>query len=295
VNVFTDQPFAGNPLAVYPDAGHLDDATMQRIAREMNLSETTFVGPPSAEGRAAGCGFRVRIFTPSRELPMAGHPTLGTAFALARDGRIDGDRVVFEEGVGPVPVRIERRADRALHFEMEQPAPTFDAPFEDREGLARALGLLPDDLDAALPARVVSCGVPFLMAPLRGLDAAARARPQLAVWDEALAARGVEGVMCFALEATLPGCEVHARMFAPGLGVGEDPATGSACGPLGAHLLETGALGDGRSLAIRIEQGIEMERPSAIDVRVEKTDEGWQVAVGGLCVPMGEGRLEVAA
>jgi trans-2,3-dihydro-3-hydroxyanthranilate isomerase len=298
VDVFTDQHFGGNPLAVFPEPGDLAPALMQRIAREMNLSETTFVGPPSAEGREAGCDWRVRIFTPSAELPMAGHPTLGTAFALARDGRVASDRVVFEEGVGAVPVTLEPGADGGLRIEMEQPEPAFEPAFDDRPGLARALGLEPRDLHPAWTARVASCGVPFLMAPLRGLEAARRARPVPSEWSAILQPRGVHGVMCFTLETESGDCDVHARMFAPGLGVNEDPATGSACGPLGAYLLAEGILGEAGALSVRIEQGIEMGRPSLVAVEVAMpgpSRSGWRVAVSGRCVAMGEGVLEVPA
>ncbi|MGH0036953.1 MAG: PhzF family phenazine biosynthesis protein [Myxococcota bacterium] len=293
IDVFTDQPFGGNPLAVFPEPGALDPEVMQRIAREMNLSETTFVGPPSPEGRAAGCDWRVRIFTPGAELPMAGHPTLGTAFALLRDGRIEGGQVVFEEGVGPVPVRLDAAADGRVRVEMEQPAPSFEPPFEDREGLARSLGIDPADLHPDWPARVASCGVPFLMVPLRGLEAARRARPAPAHWSGTLGARGVHGAMAFCVETENDDCDVHARMFAPALGVTEDPATGSACGPLGAYLLEQGLLGRRDALSLRIEQGLEMGRPSLVEVSVSKTDGAWRVAVAGRCVAMGEGILEI--
>jgi len=296
VDVFTDRPFGGNPLAVCVEAPDLPADLMQAIAAEMNLSETTFVMPPSEVGSRDGCDWRVRIFTPRTELPMAGHPTLGTAFALRLEGRVPGDRVTFEEGVGPVPVRIEDRAEGPVRVEMQQPAPQFGPTFPDREALARILGLAPRDLHPEWPAQVVSCGVPFLMVPLAHLDAARRARPALADWSRVLEAHDAPDIMVFSLETESAERDVHARLFAPRLGVPEDPATGSAVGPLGAYLALRGAFGGGGRCALRVEQGIEMGRPSLLEVAVASPAAGggdWSVAVAGRCVSLGEGVLEI--
>jgi trans-2,3-dihydro-3-hydroxyanthranilate isomerase len=293
VDVFTDRAFGGNPLAVCTNGRGLSTETMQAIAKEFNLSETTFVLPPDDPRH----DWRVRIFTPGSELPMAGHPTVGTSFVLAREHMIRRDEratnIVLEEGVGPVPVRVEFENGEPSYAEMSQPLPTFGPELSDRRAVAAMLSLEESDLDAELPVEVVSCGVPFLYVPLRTLDAARRARPR-ADLIEAVAGDGVPPeVFVFTREVEHEGSTVHSRMFAPGLGITEDPATGAASGPLGCYLVARGVV-SGEAADIVSEQGIEMGRPSFVNIRIEQAaGRVSAVRVGGRCHFMGEGFIEL--
>jgi trans-2,3-dihydro-3-hydroxyanthranilate isomerase len=296
VDVFTDRPFGGNPLAVFGNGRGLSDATMQAIAKEFNLSEVTFLLPPDDPA----CDYRVRIFTPDHELPMAGHPTVGTAFVLAHQRLIgpaegDGPAVTFQEGVGPIPVRVEFREGWPVFAEMSQPPPTFGPRFADRRAAAAMLSLDEADVDDALPVEVVSCGVPFLYVPLRSLDAARRARPRPDLIEQASADGVPPEVFVFAREVVHEGSTVHSRMFAPGMGITEDPATGAASGPLGCYLVRYGVVAARGGVAdIVSEQGVEMGRPSFVRIRIETDgDRITAVRVGGQCHYMGEGFLEV--
>src|SRR5438270_4536132 len=222
VDVFTDRAFGGNPLAVVTNGRGLSTETMQAVAKEFNLSETTFVLPPDD----AKHDWRVRIFTPGSELPMAGHPTVGTSFVLAREHLIRRDereaRIVLEEGVGPVPVRIEFKDGEPSFAEMTQPLPVFGPRVSDIEAVAAMLSLDAGNVDADLPVEVVSCGVPFLYVPLRSLEAARQARPR-ADLIERVAVGGVPPqVFVFAREVEHEGSTVHSRMFAPNFGITED-------------------------------------------------------------------------
>jgi trans-2,3-dihydro-3-hydroxyanthranilate isomerase len=294
VDVFTDRPYAGNPLAVFVEPGDLTAERMQAIARELNLSETTFVCEPGLEG----ADFRVRIFTPQRELPMAGHPTLGTAHVLAGLGRIarrgDRSRVVFEEGVGPIPVEIAWEGDRPGRIVMTQPQPTFGRVLEERSEVAGLLSLDRSDL-AELPIRVVSTGPPILFVPLGSLAAVADATLDLAAWQGLLAGTDAETIFLFSLETADPSADVHGRLFAPAFGIPEDPATGGAAGPLGAYLVHEGVMGRRGRARIAIEQGLEMGRPSRLEVEVERDEEReggeWTIRVGGRCARVARGEL----
>jgi len=294
VDVFTDRAFGGNPLAVCTNGRWLSTETMQAVAKEFNLSETTFVLPPDDPKH----DWRVRIFTPGFELPMAGHPTVGTSFVLAREHLIrrDGDetRIVLEEGVGPVPVRIEFRGGEPSFAEMSQPLPVFGPRLTDISAVAEMLSLDAGDVDAGLPLEVVSCGVPFLYVPLRSLEAVRRARPR-ADLIERVSGDGVPSqVFVFAREVENEGSTVHSRMFAPGFGITEDPATGGASGPLGCYLVRYGVVACDSSAEIISEQGIEMGRPSFIRIRIERRgEEITAVRVGGQCHFMGEGFIEI--
>src|SRR5215212_9945109 len=292
VDVFTDRAFGGNPLAVVTNGRGVSGETMQAVAKEFNLSETTFVLPPDDPRH----DWRVRIFTPSSELPMAGHPTVGTAFVLAREHLIPRagreTNVVFEEGVGPVPVRVEFEGGEPSFAEMSQPLPMFGTRLDDHAAVARMLSLEESDLEADLPVEVVSCGVPFLYVPLRGLDAARRARPRVDLMESVAEEQGIPPeVFVFAREVEQEGSTVHSRMFAPGLGITEDPATGAASGPLGCYLVSHGVLPAGDIVS---EQGIEMGRPSFIHIRIESEGNSiTAVRVGGRCHFAGEGFIEV--
>lgn len=295
VDVFTDRAFGGNPLAVFTQGDGIPDATMQAIAKELNLSETTFVLPP----RDAKNNCQVRIFTPASELPMAGHPTIGTAFVLAREGLIkpsDADTtVIFEEGVGPLPVSINWK-DRAPAFiEMQQPLPQFGPILTNAGSIAEMLSLDARDIrETNLPIQVVSCGVPYLLVPIGSLTAMGRIRFRLDVWEKTLSGSEAKDVFVFSREVQFSGSDVHSRMFAPAFGISEDPATGSASGPLGCYLVQHQVIGSDGELRCVSEQGIEMGRPSFIKIRIaHDADEITDVRVGGTCHYMGAGTLEL--
>ena len=289
VDVFTGEPFGGNQLAVFVDGVEVPEALMQRIARELNLSETTYVLPPEEPGHLA----RLRIFTPAEELPMAGHPTVGSAFALAADGRIAAPTtIVFEEGVGPVPVEVEGEADRPTGAVMVQPLPTFGPVLPDASAAAAMLTLGEGDLASDLPIEVVSCGVPYLIVPLADLEAVQRARLRLDVWEDLLGGFASRHVYIFSTETLSDDATVHARMFAPAAGVPEDPATGSAGGRLGCYLVRHGVVPAGDRVPLVCEQGYEIGRPSRMEIEISGDREAIrEVRVGGGCVLVGEGRM----
>ncbi|MCA1591345.1 MAG: PhzF family phenazine biosynthesis protein [Acidobacteria bacterium] len=299
IDVFTDRAFGGNPLAVFTNGRGIPTEVMQAIAKEFNLSETTFVLPPDDPRH----DYRVRIFTPANELPMAGHPTVGTSFVLAREQLIkrcgvgDETTITLEEGVGPVPVRIEFRDGQPVYAEMTQPLPAFGPRFDDVRAAAEMLSLDPSDIaaDVNLPIEVVSCGVPFLFVPLATLDAARRCRPRAEVMERALRDLKITEVFVFTREVEHEGSTVHSRMFAPLLGIVEDPATGGASGPLGCYLVRHGVVACQTEAAIVSEQGIEMGRPSFINIKIARDGVGEisSVKVGGQCYFMGEGFLEI--
>ncbi|MCY3798078.1 MAG: PhzF family phenazine biosynthesis protein [Chloroflexi bacterium] len=293
VDVFTNRQFGGNQLAVFPDPpADLPTGIMQRIAAELNLSETTFAFPP--EDSANDC--RLRIFTPAAELPMAGHPTIGTAYMLARlgsVGRIKNEKtIVFEEGVGPIRVTIhaDEKGDPSAVW-MRQPNPQFLGAFEDCAALADMLSLAATDIRDDLPAQVVSSGLPFLFIVLDTLDAMKRIRFRSDKWAEHLAGTNAENVFVTTLETVNEDSTTHSRMFAPALGISEDPATGSASGPLGAYLLRYGLTQANDMLS---EQGFEMGRPSFISIHVEASGDSFsEVSVGGQCAYIGFGTLVI--
>jgi trans-2,3-dihydro-3-hydroxyanthranilate isomerase len=286
VDVFTATPFEGNPLAVFPDGRGIDGATMQRIAREMNLSETVFVLPPDDPGAAA----KLRIFTPAAEMLFAGHPTIGTAFVLVTSGAIAAARnsFVFEEGVGPVPVRVD--AGPPFMAWLTTPPVIFETPFGDRSGVADALGIAESELREGLPVQVVTAGNPFVYVALRSEAAVDRcaldARKARGVFGEDAAS----GVYVFAQRDG----GVYSRMFAPEHGIIEDPATGSATGPLAAYLLEHRLVAARDGLALTAEQGAHMGRRSILHILVSGEGEGRRIEVGGSAVALAEGTLSLA-
>jgi trans-2,3-dihydro-3-hydroxyanthranilate isomerase len=289
LDVFTAQRFAGNPLAVVLDPDGLDTAAMQTIAREFGHPETVFVFPPSETSHRA----RLRIFTPARELPFAGHPTVGTAVLLARlDGGKGSREIVLEEGVGPVPCTVEPRGDGGSATFKIPREPERIKTIKDAAKVAGAVGLKPGDLGLeGFAIESWSAGNPFTFVPLRGLGAISRARPDLARWDEAFGADAV-GVFLFCRETVNPGSSYHARMFAPRSGVPEDPATGSAAAAFIGALAASGQFGDGEHQVV-VEQGFEMGRPSlmriAFGLRHGKFRSG---SIGGDAVVVTEGEIE---
>jgi trans-2,3-dihydro-3-hydroxyanthranilate isomerase len=294
-DVFTSRVLEGNQLAVFPDGRGLSAEVMQRIAREMNFSETTFVLP----AERPDTDVRMRIFTPGTELPMAGHPTIGSTFALARDGVVTAPRkhVVFGLGVGPVEVELEWGTDGQLAFAwMTQLPPVFGPTLEDAGAVAGALGLGAGDLSATgLPAQVVSCGVPFVLVPIATRQAVDSVELDRRAWRQVCAAHGVDELpaFLFSLERA-PGDDAtaYSRMLAPGLGVTEDPATGSASGPLGSYLVHHRVVG-GRETIVSA-QGVVMGRPSRIAIAIDgDAREIRRVRVGGTAVLAGQGTLVV--
>ncbi|MDT4897797.1 MAG: trans-2,3-dihydro-3-hydroxyanthranilate isomerase [Acidobacteriota bacterium] len=294
VDVFTDRVFGGNPLAVFTNGRGIQPELMQSIAKELNLSETTFVLPPEDPEN----DYRVRIFTPGAELPMAGHPTVGTSFILAREHMIEPgaeeSNIKLEEIVGTIPVNINFKDGAPDLIWMQQPLPHFGPRFEDAGVIAEMLSIAPEAIETNLPLEVVSCGVPFLFVPLKDLESSRAIRFRLDVWERTLRGFGVSGVFVFTKETEMAGSSVHSRMFAPGLGIMEDPATGGASGPLGCYLVHHGVFPSTRKAEFTSEQGIEMGRPSFIKIIIEQeAGEITSVRVGGQCRFMGEGYLEV--
>src|SRR5436190_171748 len=249
VDVFTDRVFGGNPLAVVLDGRGLDDGEMQAIALEMNLSETTFVLPATR----ADCAARVRIFTPARELPFAGHPTLGTAWVLATQGRLPAGARSFalEEGIGPVPVEVEGDLARPAFLWMRHGEATFDPELAQRGEIAKGLGLTEDDLLAGAPIQSGSTGNPFLFVALRERAAVDRIVANGPALVAAMQPSPRLGVFVFAPDGDRKARRVYSRMFVPDpRGTREDPATGSASGPLGAYLARHGLVEGGDEVAI---------------------------------------------
>lgn len=298
LDVFTDRTFGGNPLGVFPDAAHLPTDLMQRIALEMHLSETVFLGPPeTAEGSA-----RLRIFTPVREVPFAGHPTVGSAiFLAARGAGLDGadanDSLTFvlEENVGPVPVAVRLKDGTPVFAQfttavLPEHRPSPHSP----EDLARMVGLDAADVcPDGLPVEMVSCGLPYHIIPVRTIDAVRRAVLDMARWTQMIADGWAHHVYLMCPQAEGEGVDVRVRMFAPGSGVPEDPATGSAAASLGGYLSKL----DGRSeasLAWTIEQGLELGRPSIIHVEADRAaGDTTAVWVGGSAIFVSRGTMTI--
>lgn len=284
LDVFTKTPFAGNQLAVVMDAHGLTDAAMQAIAREFNYAETSFVLPPDDPR----CAARVRIFTPGYEMPFAGHPTVGTAIAIARAREMTGE-VLLELKAGLFPVRVESEGGAwfAEFVNPNLPAERGAAPAPDAIEAALSLPCGALDRGAHRPRRI-GAGVDFYYARAP-LDIVRRAAIDAAAW-KALSFEGVVGVYLYAEGGERPGADYHARMFAPDAGVPEDPATGSAAAAFPGQLARAGALSSSRSM--RIEQGVELGRPSLIEARVEMAQGAIvRVAVGGYAVLMMQGEL----
>ncbi len=292
VDVFTDRIFGGNPLAVVFGGEDMAAATMQKIASEFNLSETVFVMPPSRRSSTR----RVRIFTPRAELPFAGHPTVGTAFVLAVRGECNlaaaNPRIVLEEAIGDVEVSVQVKAGRvhATHMSVPKMPEAGPAPAPAAQ-LAQMIGVEVSDLHAEFVPQNWTCGVPFLFIALNSLDATRRARLHLDVWEKLLKHAWAASVYVFCLETEAPEAQIHARMFAPGFGIAEDPATGSAASALAGLLAKTRP--DGHHAWV-IEQGIEMGRASRIALECDKRNGAiGAVRVGGPSVPVAEGALQV--
>jgi trans-2,3-dihydro-3-hydroxyanthranilate isomerase len=272
-DVFTETPLAGNPVAVFTDARALEGDEMQRLARELNLSESVFVLPAEAGGHA-----RIRIFTPGIEMKFAGHPTLGTAFVLA--GPMQLAEIRLETGMGIVLVRLERDHERIVFGRMEQPLPSWE-PYSEEAALLSAIGVTRSEL----PVELYDNGARHVYVALASPEDVARLRPDLSALADLPA---VLGISCFAGD----GSRWKTRMFAPAGGVSEDPATGSAAGPLAVHLARHGRIGFGDE--IEISQGAEIGRPSALYARAEGSAEQLErVEVGGGAVVVARGEFRL--
>lgn len=282
VDVFTERPLEGNPLAVFPDASGLDATTMQRIARELNLAETAFVLPSTRED----CAVRVRIFTPSKEMRFAGHPTIGTGYVLLDEDLVDARSGVFvlEEGVGPVPVRVESGSRPMLW--LRTPSIEIGRAY-DPQLCASILGLRAEDLLDITP-RWLSAGNPTVYVALRDKEAVDRAWLDLGGMRQ-LRGGDAEPLCLFIFTPTPQG--VYARMFAPEYGVAEDPATGSSTGPLAAYMMRHELLPSSGDIRFVSEQGTKMGRRSLLHVRVRGESGSASIEVGGYVTPVASGRM----
>ena len=290
VDVFTEEVFGGNQLAVFPEGQEVPEHLMRRIAKELNLSETTFVLPPANPAN----DIKLRIFTPGTELPMAGHPTLGTAFVLLQKQYLKpaGNRLIFEEGVGEIVVDFERDNDNLGLITMSQPLPQFGITVSDATVLADLLSISPDDIATEYPAQVVSCGVPFFYIPLKSLAAVNKAKLRLDVLENKLSHIGIGSIFIFSTQTEIAGNTIHSRMFAPAFGIPEDPATGSAAGPLGCYLAKYNLVPSTPIANIICEQGFEMGRPSILYITIGQQNSNiTSVKVGGKSVFVGEGYI----
>ncbi|MBT2569680.1 PhzF family phenazine biosynthesis protein [Planococcus sp. ISL-110] len=297
VDVFTTETFGGNPLAVFHDGSGVDSKTMQQIANELNLSETAFICPPKKPHNQIS----LRIFTPQVELPIAGHPTIGTAFVMAYLKMLPSqhglNRWIIEEGLGDITVTVQKEGEKISKVEMIQPLPVFGEILTRQALVADLLSLPKGELDTRFPIQTISSGLPFLFVPIRSLAAIKEINFRTDVWERHFS--GIpdrQHIFAFTTETEHDTSTVHCRMFAPAMGIPEDPATGAACGPLGAFLVEHGVIdsSEEESYSIRSEQGIEMGRPSFIDITITKKKQKYQeVKIGGTAIVIGQGELYV--
>lgn len=293
LDVFTDHPFGGNQLAVFPDVPELPADFMQKVAREFNLSETVFIVRPR-DSRATR---RLRIFTPARELPFAGHPTIGAAHALVEEGLIDvkgsSGGFLLEEEVGLVPIRVKRQEDGAWFIQLTTATLPEEGPAAPPTSeLARLLGVSEKELSASADfAQFFSCGVPYLFVPLRSRKVLGEISIDPAASRRLQASAGASQVYAFCYEPERSGSDLRARMFAQEFGITEDPATGSAAAAFAGYLARRATQKNG-TLRWTIEQGFEMGRPSIIYLEADLANgEVTAVRVGGTAVRMGEGVL----
>jgi trans-2,3-dihydro-3-hydroxyanthranilate isomerase len=285
VDVFTERPLEGNPLAVFPDASGMDAVTMQRIARELNLAETTFVLPPTR----GDCAARVRIFTPRKEMPFAGHPTIGTAFVLLDEGIVPVKTrdLLLEENIGPVAVRVDAGARPMLWLST----PTIEAGRHYEPRLcAKVLGLKGNDL-LEIPPQLLNAGNPTVFVALRDKDAVDRAWIDLAGM-RLLRSADTEFMCVFVFAPTATGA--YSRMFAPEYGIPEDPATGSSTGPLAAFMMRHGLVCNADGTRFVSEQGAKMERRSFLHVRVRGENGAEGIEVGGHVTPLSTASMRFA-
>jgi trans-2,3-dihydro-3-hydroxyanthranilate isomerase len=292
-DVFTGEPLLGNQLAVFTDGRGLDTGRMQRLAREMNFAESTFILP----AEQPGTDIRMRIFTPMNEMPMAGHPTIGSTFALAHTGVIKpgSSRFVFGLNIGPIPVDLEWKGSALSFAWMTQLNPAFGSPVLDRGAVAAALGLEARDLVSDLPVQEVTCGIPLLFVPLRDRATVDRAISDAAAFRRLMASLKLNvPIFLFSIDPPWSSETVYSRMFAPEFGITEDPATGGASGPLGCYLVRHGIVRGDAARRIVSLQGVAMGRASRIHISITHDDgEISQVKVGGEAVLVARGEILV--
>lgn len=292
-DVFTSTTFGGNPLAVVTETQGISPIEMGKIAREMNLSETTFVLPPTDPS----ADFKIRIFTPTTEMPFAGHPTLGTAFIIAEEGLIDVKgpkiQIKLELNIGVIPVTLFVENGVIDFVQMTQHTPTFGEEFEDISMLAKAMGIMEKEIRGTeLPAEVVSCGLPVLVVPVKSLLAIQKAKPNAELIQDMLKDFESKLVMPFTLETLKAESHIHSRLFAPSLGIIEDPAPGSAGGPIGSYLFKHKLVDVKPTVSIISEMGFEIDRPSIIHIEIDvENNEIIGVRVGGYVTMIAEGTL----
>jgi trans-2,3-dihydro-3-hydroxyanthranilate isomerase len=293
LDVFAAAALEGNQLAVVFEAQALAPAVMQAIAREMAFSETVFVVP----GESAGAVARLRIFTPGRELPMAGHPTIGSAFALVHDRHITAPSspVILDLGIGPTRLDLDWKDGHLAFAWMTQPAPVFGPIVPAQAAVAAALGLTGDDIArTGLPVQSVSCALPYLFVPLATREAVDRAWLDQHALTRLSQETGVDeqGVFVFSTEPVDPDVTTYSRMFAPGFGIPEDPATGSASGPLGCYLVQHGVVAPAAPARMLNLQGVKMQRPSRIAIAIDgEAGRITGVRVGGTSIVVAAGTL----
>ncbi len=286
VDVFAEQKYAGNQLAVFRNAGGLSSATMQKLAKEMGFSETTFI---LSDAEQDG-GYNVRIFTPAAEVPFAGHPTLGTAYVLRQEIiQKPVQRVLLNLKIGQIPVAFERQADGGDIVWMTPKEAVFRETFDAQE-IAPLLTIKAQDVDADFPIQAVSTGLPFVLLPLRSLEAVQRAAVLKDKWLAWVEDRQAKMVFVFSRQTLDPAHHIHARMFADYYGIAEDPATGSANSCFAAYLVKHRYFGAGQ-IEVRVEQGYEVGRPSLIYLKAQDRAGTIHVEVGGKVVPVAQGRL----
>ncbi|MBM6618094.1 PhzF family phenazine biosynthesis protein [Bacillus suaedaesalsae] len=294
LDVFTNEPFGGNQLAVFMDGQGLSTAQMQTIAKELNLSETVFLLPPELSTSS----YKLRIFTPKTELPFAGHPTIGTAYLLATLGLVKTtagyNEIKLEENVGQITVHIYAENEKVIKVDMLQPIPQKVNKDINNKTMAALLSINEDDIHTNLPIEIISAGIPFVYVPVKSLQAMKNIEFRLDVWNNEFAnSEETQHIFVFSLETDNPLVNVHSRMFAPAMGITEDPATGSASGPLGFYLVTHNLIEEkGGQYHFISEQGIEMGRPSQIEVTIKKeVDNLTEVKVGGSAIIMAEGKM----
>jgi trans-2,3-dihydro-3-hydroxyanthranilate isomerase len=296
LDVFTATAFGGNQLAVFPDASGIPEDALLNITREFNFAEVTFCYPPANAAHTK----RVRIFTPAREIPFAGHPTVGTAIALVELGQAGAAaggefKLVLEEGVGPIPVTVKKTAG-AVSFAQFTTAKLAEVgpATPSRGALAEMLSIDAEDILATpMAPQNVSCGLPFLMVPLRSVDAVSRSRVRMDKWETTLKSAWAPDIFIFAKKSEGGDSHYHARMYGPGVNVPEDPATGSANACLAGYLGARASQQDG-TLAWKVDQGVEMGRPSRIEIEADKSAGAvTAIRVGGNAAMMTEGTFAV--
>jgi trans-2,3-dihydro-3-hydroxyanthranilate isomerase len=290
IDVFTSEPFGGNPLAIFDNAEDLNGEQMQKIAKELNLSESVFLTPSNNEADV-----KMKIFTPGMELPTAGHPTIGTSYYLLKEKGIKpkkANELLLEQNIGKIKVQFENHNQEVSKILMEQPLPKFEQTFKDKKLVASLLSIGEDEISEDFPCRIVNCGNPFLIVPVQTLNSIKKLKLNNELFSEILDEIFITGVMAFTMETENNNHLTHSRMFAPHIGVPEDPATGSAHGPLASYIHNYN-IADLSELSIG-EQGYEMGRPSQIKMQIVQVEgKISKVLVGGSCVHMGKGEMRI--